>query len=89
MTADSDKEALHCLLCAGKVGGSTRNSYNVFGNDAVTSTDKPIISVLCSVIKSVINKEDAHSSVVCKKCYKLISEVSSLFLISISTMHYC
>lgn len=78
MTADAEKDKTRCLLCDSKVGVSVRNSIGIFGDNAVTNLDKPIINILCTALKTTINKENAHSTIVCKKCYKLINEVAKL-----------
>lgn len=82
MTADSEKDSTHCLICNSKVGVSTRNSIRIFNEESVTSSEKPLIDIICTVLETDLNEENVHSLVICKKCYKLFNEVmrdASLF----------
>lgn len=85
MTADSEKNVPYCLVCHSQTT-STRNSIDVFGEKAVTTLDRPIIKILSSILKTTINKESASSSIMCKKCTKLVCEVT--FWIIYSSIYY-
>lgn len=74
MTADSEKNALHCLVCNSQAT-SLRNSVEIFSDKAVTSSEKPIVKILSAILKTPLNKENASSSILCKKCTKLVTEV--------------
>ncbi|XP_076644623.1 uncharacterized protein LOC143354426 [Halictus rubicundus] len=78
MTADSEKDSTHCLICNSKVGVSTRNSIRIFNENAFTSSEKPLVDIICAVLETDLNEENVHSLVVCKKCYKLFNEVDEL-----------
>lgn len=75
MTADSEKDSTHCLICNSKVGVSTRNSIRIFNENSLTSSEKPLADIICAVLETDLNEESVHSVVVCKKCYKLFNEV--------------
>lgn len=75
MTADSDKDCTHCLICNSKVGVSTRNSVRIFGDSTVGVSEKPVVDVITSTLEVDINEESAHSLIICKKCYKQLNEV--------------
>jgi KRAB domain-containing zinc finger protein len=79
MTEDSEKDVLHCLLCDNKTGVSSRNSICIFGENAITNSEKPIVDILCSLLQVTINKENTHSELICKKCFRLINEVTFFF----------
>lgn len=74
MTADTEKNTPHCLVCNNQTL-SSRNSVEIFGDKAVSTVDKPIVKILSSILKTPISKENASSSVMCKKCTKLVNEV--------------
>ncbi|KMQ92511.1 putative zinc finger protein 484 isoform x1 [Lasius niger] len=78
MTADSDKDCTHCLVCNSKVGVSTRNSVRIFNDSTVTASEKPLADIIATVLKTDVNEESVHSLVICKKCYKLFNEVDEL-----------
>ncbi|XP_017875013.1 zinc finger protein 714-like [Ceratina calcarata] len=78
MTADSEKDNTHCLICNSKVGVSTRNSIRIFNEESVTSSEKPLVDIICTVLETDLNEENVHSLVICKKCYKLFNEVDEL-----------
>ncbi|XP_012273310.1 zinc finger protein 436 isoform X2 [Orussus abietinus] len=78
MTADSEKDNIHCLICNSKVGVSTRNSVRIFSESSVTQSDKPLIDTICTVLDLELNEENVHSLVVCKKCFKLFNEIDEL-----------
>ncbi|XP_011506031.1 PREDICTED: zinc finger protein 502-like isoform X2 [Ceratosolen solmsi marchali] len=78
MTEDSEKDVLYCLLCDNKIGISSRNSICIFEDNAITSSEKPIIDILCSLLQVTINKENARSEIICKKCFRLINEANEL-----------
>ncbi|CAK9822982.1 Zinc finger protein 235 [Anthophora retusa] len=78
MTADSDKDCTHCLICNSKVGVSTRNSIRIFNENSVTSSEKPLVDTICTVLETDLNEENVHSLVICKKCYKLFNEIDEL-----------
>ncbi|XP_014223163.1 zinc finger protein 431-like [Trichogramma pretiosum] len=77
MTSLIGKEIVNpnCFVCNSKVGVTSRTSINIFGNDAVTHLNSPIINLLSSVLQIEINEKIVHSSVMCKKCYKTINEI--------------
>lgn len=75
MTADSDKDCTHCLVCNSKVGVSTRNSVRIFNDSTVTTSEKPLADIIATVLETNINEESVHSLVICKKCFKLFNEV--------------
>ncbi|XP_076620715.1 uncharacterized protein LOC143341634 isoform X2 [Colletes latitarsis] len=78
MTADLEKDSTHCLICNSKVGVSTRNSIRIFNENSVTSSEKPLIDIICIVLETDLNEENVHSLVICKKCYKLFNEIDDL-----------
>ncbi|XP_015592351.1 zinc finger protein 37 [Cephus cinctus] len=78
MTADSDKDCTHCLICNSKVGVSTRNSVRIFSGNSVTASEKPLVDTICSVLELELTEQNTHSLVICKKCYKLFNEVDEL-----------
>ncbi|OAD54534.1 hypothetical protein WN48_06643 [Eufriesea mexicana] len=78
MTADSEKDSTHCLICNSKVGVSTRNSIRIFNENSVTSSEKPLLDIICTVLETDLNEENVHSLVICKKCYKLFNEIDEL-----------
>ncbi|XP_076756055.1 uncharacterized protein LOC143426465 [Xylocopa sonorina] len=78
MTADSEKDNTHCLICNSKVGVSTRNSIRIFNENSVTSSEKPLVDIICTVLETDLNEENVHSRVICKKCYKLFNEIDEL-----------
>lgn len=75
MTADFDKDSTHCLVCNSKVGVSTRNSVRIFNDSSVTTSEKPLVNIIATVLEIDVNEESVHSLVICKKCYKLFNEV--------------
>lgn len=78
MTADFDKDSTHCLVCNSKVGVSTRNSVRIFNDSSVTTSEKPLVNIIATVLEIDVNEESVHSLVICKKCYKLFNEVDEL-----------
>ncbi|XP_072761012.1 uncharacterized protein [Anoplolepis gracilipes] len=78
MTADSDKDCTHCLVCNSKVGVSTRNSVRIFNDSTITTSEKPLADIIATVLETDINEESVHSLVICKKCCKLFNEVDEL-----------
>nr|XP_050856936.1 zinc finger protein 724-like [Vespula vulgaris]XP_050856943.1 zinc finger protein 724-like [Vespula vulgaris]XP_050856953.1 zinc finger protein 724-like [Vespula vulgaris] len=78
MTADFEKDITHCLICNSKVGVTTRSSIRIFNETSVTTSEKPLVDTICTVLEISINEESAHSLVICKKCYKLFNEVDEL-----------
>ncbi|XP_014601679.1 PREDICTED: zinc finger protein 2 homolog [Polistes canadensis] len=78
MTADYEKDITHCLICNNKVGVSTRSSIRIFNETSVTTSEKPLVDTICTVLEVNINEETAHSLVICKKCYKLFNEIDEL-----------
>ncbi|PBC32972.1 Zinc finger protein [Apis cerana cerana] len=78
MTADSEKDSTHCLVCNSKVGVSTRNSIRIFNENSLTSSEKPLVDTICTVLETDLNEENVHSLVICKKCYKLFNEIDEL-----------
>ncbi|KAF3424864.1 hypothetical protein E2986_05590 [Frieseomelitta varia] len=80
MTADSEKDSTHCLICNSKVGVSTRNSIRIFNENSVTSSEKPLLDVICTVLEIDLNEENVHSLVICKKCFKLFNEVNEILI---------
>ncbi|XP_012234087.1 zinc finger protein ZFP2-like isoform X2 [Linepithema humile] len=79
MTADSDKDSTHCLVCDSKVGVSTRNSVRIFNDSAVTSaSEKPLAEIIADVLEIEVNEKSVHSLVICKKCFKLFNEIDEL-----------
>lgn len=78
MTADSEKDCTHCLVCNSKVGVSTRNSIRIFNENSILSSEKPLVDVICSVLQVEVTEESVHSLVICKKCFKLFNEIDEL-----------
>lgn len=81
MTADFEKDITHCLICNSKVGVSTRSSIRIFNETSVTTSEKPLVDTICTVLEISINEESAHSLVICKKCYKLFNEVNTFIFV--------
>jgi hypothetical protein len=75
MTADSDKDCTHCLICNSKVGVSTRNSVRIFNDVTVATSEKPLADIIATILEIDVSEESVHSLVICKKCYKLFNEV--------------
>lgn len=75
MTMDLEKGTVHCLLCSNKVGSSIRSSLNIFEDKSVANPEKPLVDILSPIVKSQLEKDVVHSSVICKKCCKLVNEV--------------
>lgn len=86
MTADSDKDCTHCLVCNSKVGVSTRNSVRIF-NDSTTS-EKPLADIIATVLETDVNEESVHSLVICKKCFKLFTEVKHCIYSFVNTVNW-
>ncbi|XP_034934486.1 zinc finger protein 568-like [Chelonus insularis] len=78
MTTDSNKDSTHCLICNSKVGVSTRNSVRIFDAAVNVDLNKPILKTIGSILEKEIVEENAHSDVVCKKCFKLFHEYDEL-----------
>ena len=85
MTADTEKEqnaapktSTHCLICNSRVGVSTRNSVEIFQNTVVTTSERPLSFTVGAVLGQEITEETVHSTVICKKCFKLINEVDEI-----------
>lgn len=75
MTADSDKDCTHCLVCNSKVGVSTRNSVRIFNDATVSTSEKPLTDVIAAILGINVTEQSVHSLVICKKCFKLFNEV--------------
>ncbi|XP_063216034.1 zinc finger protein 431-like [Bacillus rossius redtenbacheri] len=86
MTADTEKEQTsslktntQCLICNSRLGVSSRNSVEVFQGDAVvTTSERPLSASISSVLEQEVHEGTVHSSVICKKCYKLLNEADEI-----------
>lgn len=87
MTADFEKDITHCLICNNKVGVSTRSIVPIFNETHVNTSEKSLVDTICTVLEISINEESAHSLVLCKKCYKLFTEVNAFT--SIRNYKFC
>lgn len=66
-----------CLLCNASSGVSTRNSVPIF--ECLTSTsERPLVKLIGFVLGLEITVEDVHSTIICKKCFKLCDELDEL-----------
>ncbi|CAG9769877.1 unnamed protein product [Ceutorhynchus assimilis] len=65
-----------CLLCNSSCL-SVRNSVNIFINNS-GSSDLNLATVLEEILESPLTQESVHSSIICKKCYKLVDEFDEL-----------
>ncbi|XP_014216859.1 zinc finger protein 436 [Copidosoma floridanum] len=77
MPVEHDKQKHNCLLCNGKLGATSRSVVSIFGENALTTSENFIVDVLFFILQQPI-KENSHSSVICKKCLKLVNEVDEL-----------
>lgn len=69
----------HCLVCNAKLGVSARGAMEVFSDKAKTSHRQlQVHIVLSTIVNQDLNALIAHSSIVCKKCFKLIDDIDSL-----------
>lgn len=69
----------HCLVCNAKLGVSARGAMELFSEKAKTSHRQIEVHVLLSnIVNQEIQHKCIHSSIVCKKCYKLIDDIDSL-----------
>ena len=77
MTSEEVKETKNsnCIICYGRIGVTSKTCIRIFDDNALTNSDKPIASVLNSVLQTPIDKENACSTVLCRKCLKLVNEV--------------
>nr|XP_022900651.1 zinc finger protein 37 homolog isoform X2 [Onthophagus taurus] len=67
-----------CLVCSGRVGVSTRNAINIFGNEVITCSNRPLNFVISQILGIDIQENTVHSLIICKKCFKLVNEVDEL-----------
>ncbi|KAG0725747.1 hypothetical protein GWK47_037994 [Chionoecetes opilio] len=69
----------HCLVCNAKLGVSARGAMEVFSEKAKTSHRQlQVHVVLGTIVNQDVSAVVAHSSIVCKKCFKLIDDIDSL-----------
>nr|XP_027224366.1 PR domain zinc finger protein 15-like isoform X1 [Penaeus vannamei] len=69
----------HCLVCNAKLGVSARGAMEVFSDRAKTSHRQlQVHAVLSDIVNQELNPIAIHSSIVCKKCFKLIDDIDSM-----------
>lgn len=69
----------HCLICNVHLGMFAKGGMEVFSEKVTTSFGKmQIHSVLGSIINQELNAAIVHSSIVCKKCFKLLDDIDAL-----------
>ncbi|KAK7079904.1 hypothetical protein SK128_000357 [Halocaridina rubra] len=69
----------HCLVCNAKLGVSARGAMALFSDKAKTTHRQIEVHVmLTNILNQDIQDKHIHSSIVCKKCYKLIDDIDSL-----------
>nr|XP_045606102.1 zinc finger protein 419-like [Procambarus clarkii]XP_045606103.1 zinc finger protein 419-like [Procambarus clarkii] len=69
----------HCLVCNVHLGMFAKGGMEVFSEKITTSVGKmQIYSVLGSIVNQELNTANVHSSIVCKKCFKLLDDIDGL-----------
>nr|XP_053628407.1 ADP-ribose pyrophosphatase, mitochondrial-like [Cherax quadricarinatus] len=69
----------HCLVCNVHLGMFAKGGMEVFSEKVTTSFGKmQIHNVLGSIINQELNTANVHSSIVCKKCFKLLDDIDGL-----------
>ncbi|KAG7170844.1 Zinc finger protein 431-like [Homarus americanus] len=69
----------HCLVCNVHLGMFAKGGMEVFSEKVITSLGKmQIHNVLGSIINQELNAATVHSSIVCKKCFKLLDDIDAL-----------
>ncbi|XP_075987686.1 uncharacterized protein LOC142984155 isoform X2 [Anticarsia gemmatalis] len=63
-----------CFICNNRAGVTLRNSTGLFGEHNVLQSGKKVFEVVSEIIEKPIIEKNAHSSVLCKKCFKSCSE---------------
>ncbi|KAK4319020.1 hypothetical protein Pmani_009999 [Petrolisthes manimaculis] len=75
----SQANSPHCLVCNAKLGVSARGAMEVFSDKAKTSHRQLHVHiVLSTIVNQDVSAVVSHSSIVCKKCFKLIDDIDSL-----------
>ncbi|XP_050722158.1 zinc finger and SCAN domain-containing protein 2-like isoform X3 [Eriocheir sinensis] len=76
---DPPQSSPHCLVCNAKLGVSARGAMEVFSEKAKTSHRQLQVHIILStIVNQDVSAVVAHSSIVCKKCFKLIDDIDSL-----------
>ncbi|XP_063864937.1 uncharacterized protein LOC135103017 isoform X3 [Scylla paramamosain] len=76
---DTSQSSPHCLVCNAKLGVSARGAMEVFSEKAKTSHRQLQVHVILStIVNQDVSAVVAHSSIVCKKCFKLIDDIDSM-----------
>ncbi|KAK7081125.1 hypothetical protein SK128_027951 [Halocaridina rubra] len=66
----------HCLVCNVHLGMFAKGGMEVFSDKVLTSHSKAQIhSILGIIINEELDTTIVHSSIVCKKCFKLIDDI--------------
>ncbi|XP_047491966.1 zinc finger protein 37-like [Penaeus chinensis] len=69
----------HCLVCNVHLGMFAKGGMEVFSDKVTTSFGKmQIHNVLGSIVNQELNAASIHSSIVCKKCFKLLDDIDAL-----------
>ncbi|XP_068227185.1 zinc finger protein 227-like [Palaemon carinicauda] len=69
----------HCLVCNVHLGMFAKGGMEVFSEKVTTTHGKlQIHSVLSTIVNQELNTSVVHSSIVCKKCFKLIDDIDAL-----------
>ncbi|KAK7868949.1 hypothetical protein R5R35_002583 [Gryllus longicercus] len=84
VTADNEKEQsstpknTNCLICNSRLGVSSRNSCEIFHKTLLTSSEKPVSTLIGTFLEQEVTEDSVHSHVICKKCYKLLNEADEI-----------
>ncbi|MCL4120612.1 UNVERIFIED_CONTAM: hypothetical protein GTU68_000704 [Idotea baltica] len=69
----------HCLICNAKFGVSGRGSMQIFSDEVkTTSRHMNLVLVLSGIVNRELDESTIHSSIICKKCFKLLDDIDSI-----------
>ncbi|KAK4297751.1 hypothetical protein Pmani_029869 [Petrolisthes manimaculis] len=69
----------HCLVCNVHLGMFAKGGMEVFSDKVTTTYGKvQVHNVIGSIINQEISIATVHSSIVCKKCFKLLDDIDTL-----------
>ncbi|XP_076271793.1 uncharacterized protein LOC143203501 [Rhynchophorus ferrugineus] len=66
-----------CLTCNASCS-SSRNTVLIFDKDASIQNEINISAILGGILEKEIKPENIHSDILCKKCFKLVSEYDEI-----------
>ncbi|KAJ8681290.1 hypothetical protein QAD02_017077 [Eretmocerus hayati] len=78
MTADSEKDTLHCVLCNVKVAAATKGGTTIFEENTASSANRTIAQILSTLLHTCFDQSNVHSTSICKRCSKLVNEAGEL-----------